>query len=128
MNTSDAVASTAPRCHPIGAAYHNHSPRHYHHHCFYCGLKLCDNPKHNRGIKMKPKYRTMDHVDPKSDGNQRKGNTVPACGNCNRRKSSLTLEEWRIVHFGGHGGEFYGERISRLLLQGQVPLELAATS
>jgi hypothetical protein len=51
-------------------------------HCYYCGR---DTTKHGY---------TRDHIVPKSKGGTE---TVTACESCNRMKSNLSLEEFRLL-------------------------------
>lgn len=115
-----------PQRHEMGALYHDNHPRHYHNHCFYCGRQVNKPPKGrlHQSTRMKVHYRTVDHVEPRILGHTRRNNTVIACLGCNNRKSALCLNDWRIVFFGGHGGEFYGEKIERMLKDGIIPSEL----
>lgn len=52
--------------------------------CYYCGSTV------------PPRKLTMDHVVPLSRGGKTtKGNVVPACKECNTRKSRLVPVEWK---------------------------------
>jgi hypothetical protein len=60
--------------------------------CFYCGRAVWKT----RGNPNMPDCLTKDHVIPRSKGG-RKGPTVPACHCCNRDKSALSFDEYRVV-------------------------------
>lgn len=113
-------------CHPIGETYNARHPRYFNRHCFYCGVRLKNPSKAPKGVPLQnaPHTRSLDHVEPRSLGNGKSRNCVPACRQCNHHKSSLSLENWRIVFFGGHGGLFFGEKIERDLLLGVFPAAL----
>lgn len=51
--------------------------------CFYCGCNLSIND-----------FQT-DHFIPRCKGGKIKNNLVPACEDCNRSKSGLSVEEFR---------------------------------
>lgn len=51
--------------------------------CYYCGKKF------------KPQELTMDHIVPIiRGGKSRKGNVVPACKECNKKKKYMLPLEW----------------------------------
>lgn len=51
--------------------------------CYYCGKKF------------KPQDLTMDHIVPiVRGGKSRKGNVVPACKECNKKKKYMLPLEW----------------------------------
>ncbi|SRR5260370_12098216 len=87
--------------------YHDENQKLYWTHCWYCGIELIYDKKIKR---LKSNSFTRDHVHPASIGGGKGSNTVPACNKCNKQKRNLSLEEFRIVNFGGHGGKFYAEQ------------------
>ncbi len=75
-------------------------------HCWYCPTSL------------RPAYQTKDHLIPQSRGGKTdEANLVPCCTNCNKEKSNLSLEEYRmylaIVERGGPA--FTAEQLQWLL-------------
>jgi 5-methylcytosine-specific restriction endonuclease McrA len=58
--------------------------------CYYCGVELTKIPHKKNTL-------TRDHVIPLSNGGTDKlDNIVPACNSCNGRKSTKTVDEWKV--------------------------------
>jgi len=98
------------------------SRRVYHSRCWYCGVELAY--KKLKRFSAVPgttnsslanefwwDTATWDHWIPRSSGGGHK-HKVPCCLKCNRTKTALCVEDWRVVFFGGHGGLFWGERLA----------------
>ena len=76
----------------------------YHTTCYYCGDRV------DRKLpETHPKKRTRDHIIPASKGGGNGSNLVPACRECNLKKRSMTIEEYRQFLYGESGGLFFGE-------------------
>jgi hypothetical protein len=95
-------------------------------HCWYCGQKM-----YKRGwnkaeqVFIQSTAYTLDHIVPKSKGGGYRENIVPSCEGCNRLKSNLSLEEFRIVFFGAHIKKFWGENAVKMLKDGGNPFHPA---
>lgn len=73
---------------PFTAAEWDRMVNRFNHCCAYCGVRA--------------ERLDMDHVIPLSRGGRHAiANILPACPNCNRRKSGSLLSEWRYTRRGG---------------------------
>ena len=114
------------------------SNRIFHNHCWYCGTEVVKHKKlHKKGLKTsQPKIywntKTSDHLIARSNGGGKSNNLVPSCLRCNIQKASLTVEEFRIIFFGVHGGLFWGEQLALKLEKRCIslpqPIELNNTT
>lgn len=70
--------------------------------CFYCGIPVTERGcRHDRDwllTDIEGSGMVREHCIPSSrGGDSSAGNTVPACGRCNRNKGQFTLEEYRFL-------------------------------
>lgn len=80
--------------------------------CWYCGIKVRVHST-VKGVPDPPDKATLDHRVPlERGGKTRKENLAIACWECNRSKSSKSLEDFRVVLIRQHkisNRKFYGE-------------------
>ena len=82
--------------------------------CFYCGSFMLEPPSNGY---HHPRSATRDHIHPRSKGGSL---TVKCCAECNNLKRTLLLEQWRIAICGTVNGEFFGEMLMRVHMEGRT--------